>query len=168
VIAVRSSYTRDWPSTSPASSINPDLALKFRLSFDSRAFSIWSPINSPSPALPPSAYPLPQLLSMAMSLRIPSSPSDGASTSSSSHLPSPLTPSPIPESLIDCNTDSNSSIISPTPAGKRKPSRRANTAERRATHNAVERLRRETLNGRFLVSTHCRALVCVEVPIALP
>lgn len=35
---------------------------------------------------------------------------------------------------------------------KRKPSRRANTAERRATHNAVERQRRETLNGRFLVS----------------
>ncbi|TFK46592.1 hypothetical protein OE88DRAFT_1613123, partial [Heliocybe sulcata] len=34
---------------------------------------------------------------------------------------------------------------------KRKPSRRANTAERRATHNAVERARRETLNGRFLV-----------------
>jgi hypothetical protein len=32
-----------------------------------------------------------------------------------------------------------------------KPSRRANTAERRATHNAVERQRRETLNGRFLV-----------------
>lgn len=36
------------------------------------------------------------------------------------------------------------------PTGKRKPSRRANTAERRATHNAVERQRRETLNGRFL------------------
>ena len=35
---------------------------------------------------------------------------------------------------------------------RRKPSRRANTAERRATHNAVERQRRETLNGRFLVS----------------
>ncbi|KAF9242047.1 hypothetical protein BU15DRAFT_86981 [Melanogaster broomeanus] len=41
----------------------------------------------------------------------------------------------------------------PNPAvtqAKRKPSRRANTAERRATHNAVERQRRETLNGRFL------------------
>ncbi|KIM54780.1 hypothetical protein SCLCIDRAFT_64742, partial [Scleroderma citrinum Foug A] len=34
---------------------------------------------------------------------------------------------------------------------KKKASRRANTAERRATHNAVERARRETLNGRFLV-----------------
>ncbi|KAF7368614.1 Transcription factor [Mycena venus] len=37
--------------------------------------------------------------------------------------------------------------------------RRANTAERRATHNAVEKMRRETLNGRFLTlaspsSTH--------------
>ncbi|KAJ7614945.1 hypothetical protein FB45DRAFT_1109294 [Roridomyces roridus] len=31
-----------------------------------------------------------------------------------------------------------------------KPSRRINSAERRATHNAVERARRETLNGRFL------------------
>jgi len=39
---------------------------------------------------------------------------------------------------------------SANPQGKRKPSRRANTAERRATHNAVERQRRETLNGRFL------------------
>ncbi|KAJ7812214.1 hypothetical protein B0H14DRAFT_1459997 [Mycena olivaceomarginata] len=39
------------------------------------------------------------------------------------------------------------------PAGtppKRRAARRANTAERRATHNAVERMRRETLNGRFL------------------
>ncbi|KAH7889171.1 hypothetical protein F5I97DRAFT_1934138 [Phlebopus sp. FC_14] len=38
----------------------------------------------------------------------------------------------------------------PTTQVKRKPSRRANTAERRANHNAVERQRRETLNGRFL------------------
>lgn len=35
-------------------------------------------------------------------------------------------------------------------SGKRKATRRASTAERRATHNAVERARRETLNGRFL------------------
>jgi hypothetical protein len=82
---------------------------------------------------------------MAMSLQIPSSPSDGASTSST-HPPSPLTPPSIIESLPDVNADSNL----PVPAGKRKPSRRANTAERRATHNAVERQRRETLNGRFL------------------
>jgi hypothetical protein len=46
-------------------------------------------------------------------------------------------------------------IVNPPTAGgavRRKPARRANTAERRATHNAVERQRRETLNGRFLVS----------------
>ncbi|KAJ7704843.1 hypothetical protein B0H17DRAFT_920862, partial [Mycena rosella] len=34
---------------------------------------------------------------------------------------------------------------------QRKTAQRANTAERRATHNPVERMRRETLNGRFLV-----------------
>lgn len=86
---------------------------------------------------------------MAMSLQIPSSPSDGAS-STSTHPPSPLTPPSISQSLSDVNADSNSSTIPHPPAGKRKPSRRANTAERRATHNAVERQRRETLNGRFL------------------
>jgi len=42
------------------------------------------------------------------------------------------------------------SQIPPSSGVKRKPNRRANTAERRATHNAVERQRRETLNGRFL------------------
>jgi hypothetical protein len=44
----------------------------------------------------------------------------------------------------------NDHQIPPSSGVKRKPSRRANTAERRATHNAVERQRRETLNGRFL------------------
>ncbi|KAG1719514.1 hypothetical protein EDB19DRAFT_1648031 [Suillus lakei] len=34
----------------------------------------------------------------------------------------------------------------------KRPSHRTNTAERRATHNAVERQRRETFNGRFLAS----------------
>jgi hypothetical protein len=51
------------------------------------------------------------------------------------------------------NSNSTTSIndqIPPSGGVKRKPSRRANTAERRATHNAVERQRRETLNGRFL------------------
>jgi len=33
-----------------------------------------------------------------------------------------------------------------------KSRKRVNTAEKRATHNAVERQRREALNGRFLVS----------------
>lgn len=45
---------------------------------------------------------------------------------------------------------SNTSNVNTANNIKRKPSRRANTAERRATHNAVERQRRETLNGRFL------------------
>ncbi|KAJ6502898.1 hypothetical protein C8R47DRAFT_1067713 [Mycena vitilis] len=37
-----------------------------------------------------------------------------------------------------------------TSESKSKTTRRVNTAERRATHNAVERQRRETLNGRFM------------------
>jgi len=43
--------------------------------------------------------------------------------------------------------------INGVPGGAKRTSkttRRVNTAERRATHNAVERQRRETLNGRFL------------------
>lgn len=36
------------------------------------------------------------------------------------------------------------------PSGKRKSRRPPSTAERRATHNAVERARRESLNGRFM------------------
>lgn len=91
---------------------------------------------------------------MAMSVQIPSSPSDSASTLSSTHPPSPLTPPSISHSPSDVNADSNSAMI--PPVGKRKPSRRANTAERRATHNAVERQRRETLNSRFLVSSWCQ------------
>jgi hypothetical protein len=47
-------------------------------------------------------------------------------------------------------TNDDQTQIAPSSGVKRKPSRRANTAERRATHNAVERQRRETLNGRFL------------------
>lgn len=47
-------------------------------------------------------------------------------------------------------SDDFQSQIAPSSGAKRKPSRRANTAERRATHNAVERQRRETLNSRFL------------------
>ena len=96
-----------------------------------------------------------------MSLQIPSSPSDGSSVS-------PLTPPPISQSPSDTNIDSNSATITPAPAGKRKPSRRANTAERRATHNAVERQRRETLNSRFLVRTYCMISVYTKVPIASP
>lgn len=50
----------------------------------------------------------------------------------------------------DIPTTNMNDQIPPSSGPKRKPSRRANTAERRATHNAVERQRRETLNGRFL------------------
>jgi hypothetical protein len=46
------------------------------------------------------------------------------------------------------------------PAGgvKRKPNRCANTAERHATHNAIERQRRKTLSSHFLVRS-CLALL---------
>lgn len=36
-----------------------------------------------------------------------------------------------------------------------KSRKRVNTAEKRASHNAVERQRREALNGRFLVRIAC-------------
>ncbi|KIK64100.1 hypothetical protein GYMLUDRAFT_83464 [Collybiopsis luxurians FD-317 M1] len=75
------------------------------------------------------------------------------STSPNSGAPSPLSDdsSIQPQSPVSPHQDSfenNNSNSKVT--GKRKPSRRASTAERRATHNAVERARRETLNGRFL------------------
>jgi len=72
---------------------------------------------------------------MAMSL--PTSPA--SDNSDSSNPRTPTSPS--------LQLSSTEPAIAPS---KRKPSRRANTAERRATHNAVERQRRETLNGRFL------------------
>jgi hypothetical protein len=70
----------------------------------------------------------------------------------------PLSKSPSPsQPAQQQQSNSNSNSAAPGTANaqpKRKPSRRANTAERRATHNAVERQRRETLNSRFLVSTN--------------
>ncbi|KAG2121928.1 hypothetical protein DEU56DRAFT_89508 [Suillus clintonianus] len=104
---------------------------------------------------------------MAMTLPIASSstPSAGNSPSSvESSVPpqTPITPAagqtlslPLaPSAEQNNNIQSQSSITAPSNGAvtqvKRKPSRRANTAERRATHNAVERQRRETLNGRFL------------------
>ena len=59
-------------------------------------------------------------------------------------------PAPSAATVSTSSTPTATSPTSPTQM-KRKPNRRANTAERRATHNAVERQRRETLNGRFLV-----------------
>jgi hypothetical protein len=96
---------------------------------------------------------------MALTLPVPSSPSSASAdspnapqTPMSPHLVSTLALSPSDQSSAPSTTNSSPGPASSTnPQGKRKPSRRANTAERRATHNAVERQRRETLNGRFLV-----------------
>lgn len=57
----------------------------------------------------------------------------------------------IPTAPSDNSEAPNASAQSPpAPQPPKRSSRRANTAERRATHNAVERARRETLNSRFL------------------
>lgn len=76
-----------------------------------------------------------------------------SSTDDSSPQPqTPLSSSQTGSSIADpANADPSPDNI----AGgkKRKQNRRINTAERRATHNAVERQRRETLNGRFLVGS---------------
>ena len=60
-------------------------------------------------------------------------------------------PPPVENAGSVAASGANNGATAPAQPQKRKPSRRANTAERRATHNAVERARRETLNGRFLV-----------------
>jgi hypothetical protein len=93
---------------------------------------------------------------MALTLPIPSSPS--SASSDSPNIPqTPMSPGhSVPTLAFDQSSapstanSSPGSLSSANPQAKRKPSRRANTAERRATHNAVERQRRETLNGRFL------------------
>ncbi|KAG1849268.1 hypothetical protein DFJ58DRAFT_716930 [Suillus subalutaceus] len=97
---------------------------------------------------------------MALTLPIASSssPSPGNSPVSAEGSVPPQTPiTPAAGQTLSLSLASSQSQGSSTaPANgavtqvKRKPSRRANTAERRATHNAVERQRRETLNGRFL------------------
>ncbi|OSD08212.1 hypothetical protein PYCCODRAFT_1357387 [Trametes coccinea BRFM310] len=98
---------------------------------------------------------------MALPLAIPDSPPSRASPASTdaSHGPqTPVSPDNAVQTLALPSADGptpapSAAPAAPAPAGtqtKRKPSRRANTAERRATHNAVERARRETLNGRFL------------------
>lgn len=92
-------------------------------------------------------------------MTLPLSPASGNSPSSDVEAPrTPVSPSPQQDNSAQQQQQNNqqanpSSPTNPAPSQvKRKPSRRANTAERRATHNAVERQRRETLNGRFLVS----------------
>lgn len=102
-------------------------------------------------------------MAMTLPIAIPSTPSAGNSPASeeSSNLPrTPLSPNmqtlALPPSPEQSSNNGNSQVSQQNPGVsqmKRKPSRRANTAERRATHNAVERQRRETLNGRFLVCT---------------
>ncbi|KAJ7099724.1 hypothetical protein C8R44DRAFT_747645 [Mycena epipterygia] len=101
---------------------------------------------------------------MALTISPPSpaasSESDGSSNSVSTGPPRtpvlsdlPLA-TPNPSNLKGNDSQPSTSTQNSATAGgvKRttKPNRRANTAERRATHNAVERQRRETLNGRFL------------------
>ncbi|THG98278.1 hypothetical protein EW145_g7452 [Phellinidium pouzarii] len=101
-----------------------------------------------------------------MSIQEASTPSSTTGSTAGSPSPShpPATPlTPDSSDFVTLPTavgkESNISPVSGAVQGqatatsgptKRKPSRRANTAERRATHNAVERQRRETLNGRFL------------------
>ncbi|PCH37680.1 hypothetical protein WOLCODRAFT_87539 [Wolfiporia cocos MD-104 SS10] len=107
-------------------------------------------------------------MAMALPLAIPSSPHAGtaspSSTDGSNGPHTPASPSNPPTLALPPPSDNaaaaaaaaaKETVTTPTSAvpgggSKRKPSRRANTAERRATHNAVERQRRETLNGRFL------------------
>ncbi|PIL28318.1 transcription factor [Ganoderma sinense ZZ0214-1] len=95
---------------------------------------------------------------MALPLAIPDSPAAGNSPSSTETSNGPHTPVEPDNSVqtlalpppVDGAAPAPSTSSTSTAQPKRKPSRRANTAERRATHNAVERARRETLNGRFL------------------
>ncbi|EIW51895.1 uncharacterized protein TRAVEDRAFT_54312 [Trametes versicolor FP-101664 SS1] len=95
---------------------------------------------------------------MALPLSIPDSPSAGspASTDGSNGPQTPVSPNNSVHTLALPAADGSTAPAAPisnnsaAAQNKRKPSRRANTAERRATHNAVERARRETLNGRFL------------------
>jgi len=122
---------------------------------------------------------------MAITLPVatPSTPSAGNSSASdeSSNSPSNM-PLGSPASSDHSNNNGTNQIPQQN-AGvaqmKRKPSRRANTAERRATHNAVERQRRETLNGRFLVCSlvsvdtfemflNCSLTACRIWPLCCP
>ncbi|KAL4064193.1 hypothetical protein V8B97DRAFT_1876081 [Scleroderma yunnanense] len=98
-----------------------------------------------------------------MALTLPATPSSIRSDSSSSlSSDESSVPPQSPDSLANNaetitsgsqkshNNNNNNTGANTTAAPKKKASRRANTAERKATHNAVERARRETLNGRFL------------------
>lgn len=91
---------------------------------------------------------------MTISVNIPSSPEQANTPPSTDGSQTPVSPNAVqtlalPPPVDNAPAPANADKPAPGQA-KRKPSRRANTAERRATHNAVERQRRETLNGRFL------------------
>jgi hypothetical protein len=91
---------------------------------------------------------------MASTTAITTSASDSASVKAEPSSPATTTPpttndTKTSDAALAPNANANGGQA---PAPKRRAARRANTAERRATHNAVERMRRETLNGRFLVS----------------
>ncbi|KAJ7699584.1 hypothetical protein B0H17DRAFT_1255718 [Mycena rosella] len=134
---------------------------------------------SPLP-LPPTRHPAPALQELNTRIRIPTShppthhaprPAEQSRPVSSHPITTLFSTFDIQTMSAPTNTTSTTSPIEtepPTPASpasplktelgimtgsgppKRKTARRANTAERRATHNAVERIRRDALNGRFL------------------
>jgi len=100
--------------------------------------------NSPQSAgsVSPTGHPA------SLPLAIPEQPAASSPASSiSSSLPTPLSAGFTPSNFGSFPGQQSAAAAG---AVRRKPSRRANTAERRATHNAVERARRETLNSRFL------------------
>ncbi|WRT65826.1 uncharacterized protein IL334_002776 [Kwoniella shivajii] len=68
------------------------------------------------------------------------SPISGSPTSFKSNT------SPVPISIPFSSNTTNTH----TTTKKSKPRKRVNTAEKRSQHNAIERARRETLNGKFL------------------
>jgi hypothetical protein len=85
-----------------------------------------------------------------------SSASDGSSNSTAPPQTPGSTSPPfaMPTFMNFTSEDTLNGNPSLSAGGAKRPSkttRRINTAERRATHNAVERQRRENLNGRFLV-----------------
>ena len=62
-------------------------------------------------------------------------------------MASQLSPVSIPNGSVTPSTKPSGPAKSPT---KSKPRKRVNTAEKRHQHNAIERARRETLNGKFI------------------
>ncbi|KAJ6506966.1 hypothetical protein C8R45DRAFT_971132 [Mycena sanguinolenta] len=82
-----------------------------------------------------------------------SAKSDGSSNSGSTGPPrTPASTAPPMSTFMNFTAEDtiNGVPIFGGPKRTSKSTRRVNTAERRATHNAFERQRRETLNGRFL------------------